>query len=285
MSFTQDELQSFNTILEQKLSIHRREMERSFDQRMNMLRREFEQRLSSVQQDLLRQLPSRVSDQGDKLKNIFVQRLEGQQQRITESVNQQVERLQERQQQALEATIERTLAAQLLAIEQLINQRLPMQPAELPQAYENGARPELDTIEVQTEVSWEDLVEVIDRAIGERLSTLEEAIQTIVKQSERYLLAQLHMLRSDIAQGRQNFTGNVTNIQEVVMSIEQLERIVESMQVAMTANDALLSNRLYHHQQLPLERAHASEPAPGLDTQSDESANDRLSQPEEQKVE
>lgn len=26
----------------------------------------------------------------------------------------------------------------------------------------------------------------------------------------------------------------------------------------MTANHALLSNRLYHHQQLPLERAHAS---------------------------
>jgi hypothetical protein len=31
---------------------------------------------------------------------------------------------------------------------------------------------------------------------------------------------------------------------------------MESMQVAMTANHALLSNRLYHHQQLPLERAH-----------------------------
>jgi len=37
------------------------------------------------------------------------------------------------------------------------------------------------------------------------------------------------------------------------------------MQVAMTANHALLSNRLYHHQHLPLERAHPAslpEPAP-----------------------
>jgi hypothetical protein len=30
------------------------------------------------------------------------------------------------------------------------------------------------------------------------------------------------------------------------------------MQVVMTTNHALLSNRLYHHQQLPLERAHPS---------------------------
>jgi hypothetical protein len=28
------------------------------------------------------------------------------------------------------------------------------------------------------------------------------------------------------------------------------------MQVTMTSNHALLSNRIYHHQQLPLERAH-----------------------------
>ena len=38
--------------------------------------------------------------------------------------------------------------------------------------------------------------------------------------------------------------------------IEHLEQIVESMQVVMTSNHALLSNRIYHHQQLPYERAH-----------------------------
>src|SRR6266516_49510 len=258
MSFTKDELQSFNTILEQKLSIHRREMERSFDQRMNVLRREFEQRLSSVQQDLLRRLPSRLSDQRDRLKNAFIQRLEGQQEHITQSINQEIEQLQQQQQQMLEATIERALAAQLLAIEQLINQRLPLQPAESPQTYEIEEHAGIDTIEVQTEVSWEDLVEVIDRSIGERLSTLEEAVQSIVKHTEHDLLTQLHILRNDLTQGRQNYTGNISNIQEVFTSIEQLERIIESMQVAMTANHALLSNRLYHHQQLPLERAHTT---------------------------
>ena len=47
-------------------------------------------------------------------------------------------------------------------------------------------------------------------------------------------------------------------MQEVLRGIDHLERIIESMQVAMTSNLALLSNRLYHHQQLPLERAHPS---------------------------
>jgi hypothetical protein len=285
MSFTQDELQSFNTILEQKLSTHRREMERSFDQRIHVLRREFEQRLVAVQQDLLRRLPARLSDQRDKLKNTFIQRLEGQQEHITEAMNQEIEQLQQQQQQAFEITIERALAAQLLAIEQLINQRLPLQPAELPQAYAGAEHADIDTIEVQTEVSWEDLVEVIDRSIGERLAGFEEAIQTIVKHTEHYLLAQLHLLRNDLTQGRQNYTGNITNIQEVFTSIEQLERIIESMQVAMTANHALLSNRLYHHQQMPLERAHAGASAPDSNTQQSESANNQLPQPQEQEVE
>jgi hypothetical protein len=52
------------------------------------------------------------------------------------------------------------------------------------------------------------------------------------------------------------YDENPTSIQEVLHGIEHLERIIESMQVAMTSNHALLSNRLYHHQQLPLERAH-----------------------------
>ncbi|MBV9258347.1 MAG: hypothetical protein JO215_10040, partial [Ktedonobacteraceae bacterium] len=53
MSFTQDELQSLNTILEQKLAAHRRELELSLDQRMNTLRQEFGQCLSALQQNLL----------------------------------------------------------------------------------------------------------------------------------------------------------------------------------------------------------------------------------------
>jgi hypothetical protein len=58
-------------------------------------------------------------------------------------------------------------------------------------------------------------------------------------------------------QGYQAFyEENPTSIQEILHGIEHLEQIVESMQVVMTSNHALLSNRLYHHQQLPFERAH-----------------------------
>jgi hypothetical protein len=285
MSFTQDELQSFNTILEQKLSIHRRELERSFDQRMSVLQREFEQRLTSIQQDILRNLPARLSDQQNKLKDIVGQHLEEQQTRIAQSVNQEIELFQHQQQQMLEVMIERTLAAQLLAIEQLITQRLPIQPADQPQLYENMAQPAVDAIEVQTEVSWEDLVEVIDKTISERLSSLEESIQSTVKTTEHYLLAQLHTLRTDLAQGRQHYSGDITSIQDVFTSIEQLERIIESMQVAMTANHALLSNRLYHHQHLPLERAHPGSQTSGTNNVHGESKNNQLPQPKEQEAE
>ena len=44
MSFTEDELQSFNTILEQRLTAQRKELERTFDQRIMESRRESEQR-------------------------------------------------------------------------------------------------------------------------------------------------------------------------------------------------------------------------------------------------
>ncbi len=49
MSFTPDELQSFNDILDKKLSVHRREMERVFDQRIQTFRRDLDRRLSILQ--------------------------------------------------------------------------------------------------------------------------------------------------------------------------------------------------------------------------------------------
>ena len=54
----------------------------------------------------------------------------------------------------------------------------------------------------------------------------------------------------------QAFDEMASPLREALHGIDHLERIIESMQVAMTSNLALLSNRLYHHQQLPLERAH-----------------------------
>src|SRR5260370_33210021 len=78
---------------------------------------------------------------------------------------------------------------------------------------------------------------------------------------EQYLSVRLHSLRDEFVRSQGHgpqsyYNGSATTIQEVLHGIEHLERIIESMQVAMTANHALLSNRLYHHQQLPLERAH-----------------------------
>src|SRR5438552_256983 len=46
MSFTEDELQAFNTILEKRLAAHRHEVEQAFDQRINALRRDLDQRLA-----------------------------------------------------------------------------------------------------------------------------------------------------------------------------------------------------------------------------------------------
>jgi hypothetical protein len=90
---------------------------------------------------------------------------------------------------------------------------------------------------------------------------LNDAIQRSLKSLEQYLSVRLHSLRDEFlrnkTQGHQAlYEENPTSIQEVLHGIEHLEQIIESMQVAMTSNHALLSNRLYHHQQMPLERAH-----------------------------
>src|SRR5579875_2558827 len=80
------------------------------------------------------------------------------------------------------------------------------------------------------------------------------------------LATQLRNLHAEIAHAQRQPYGGQGNdgtsiIPEVLTAVEHLERVIESMQVAMTANHALLSNRLYHHQQLPLERAHPLGPS------------------------
>ena len=83
-----------------------------------------------------------------------------------------------------------------------------------------------DDDDVETEIDFEDLSEVIRQALDERLHVLGD-------------------------------------LQEVSKSIQQLERTVEAMQISMTTSSSLLSNRLFHHQQLPLERAHPGQ-APAM---------------------
>lgn len=256
MSFTEDELQAFNSILEQRLSVHRREMERVFDQRMNEYRRDLDQRLVTVQRDTLRNLSQKISELENRLDTILRDKLDTQQTRITQTITHDTEQ----RQKQFEGSIDRTLAAQLLGIEQLLSQQLSEQILQ-DATITAGVPAQLEAIEVQTELPWEDLMDVIGKILDERLSSLNEATQRSLKNMEQYLSVRLHSLRDEFVRsqgyGPQSYyNGSATTIQEVLHGIEHLERIIESMQVAMTANNALLSNRLFHHQQLPLERAH-----------------------------
>ena len=255
MSFTEDELQAFNAILERRLSAHRQDMERAFDQRLNALRREPDERLASTQQNIIRSLTRQLSNQHNDLNATLNQKLSTQQQQITQGMSQQAER----SQQYIEGLMDRVLAAQLLGIEQLISQRMTAQTFD-----ESGVHmgvekqispPRIEAIEVQTDLPWEDLVDVFARALDERFAALNESIQATMKNWEQYLLLRLHDLREQ-PQPHNGDISSDTTTQELMRGIEHLERIIESMQVVMTTNHALLSNRLYHHQQLPLERAH-----------------------------
>jgi hypothetical protein len=256
MSFTEDELQSFNSILEQRLSVHRREMERVFDQRMNEYRRDLDRRLVTVQQDTLRALSQKFSELENRLDTILRDKLNTQQTRITQTITHHTEQ----RQQQFEGSIDRMLAAQLLGIEQLLSQQLSQQLLR-DATITAGVPAHLEAIEVQTELPWEDLMDVIGKILDEHLSSLNDTTQRSLKNMEQYLSVRLHSLRDEFVRsqghGHQSYyNGSETTIEEVLHGIEHLERIIESMQVAMTANNALLSNRLFHHQQLPLERAH-----------------------------
>jgi len=256
MSFTEDELQAFNSILEQRLSVHRREMERVFDQRMNEYRRDLDQRLVTVQRDTLRNLSQKISELENRMDTILSDKLNTQQTRITQAITHDTEQ----RQKQFEGNIDRTLAAQLLGIEQLLSQQLSEQILQ-DATITAGVPAQLEAIEVQTELPWEDLMDVIGKILDERLSSLNEATQRSLKNMEQYLSVRLHSLRDEFVRSQGHgpqsyYNGSATTIQEVLHGIEHLERIIESMQVAMTANNALLSNRLFHHQQLPLERAH-----------------------------
>ncbi len=254
MSFTEDELQSFNSILERRLLVHRQEMEQAFDQHMTILLRDLEQRLSTQQQEFMRVLTHKMSEQQNDLNVALSQKLSAQQARITQAVGQEVEQRQQQQQEQLEGLVDRTLAAHLLGMEQRLTLRLAPRSLEAVEKGEVEPGDGFETIEVQTDISWEDLMEVVGKALDERLSALNESIQAAVGNWEQHLSLQLQEMRA--LEPVEPYRGDMSSMQGVFHSVERLEQILESMQVAMSANHALLSNRLYHHQQLPLERAH-----------------------------
>ncbi len=257
MSFTEDELQSFNAILEQRLTAQRKEMERFFEQRMMEARRENEQRLFAMQQELVRNVTLKLSEMQGRLDTMVSEKLQTQQTRLMQSINQDSEQ----RNQQLESGIARQFETQLPVIEQVLNKQLEQlmqQSLEETVMTANGV-PSLEAFEVQTEIPWEDLSDMIGKVLDERLSALSEAISRSLQNLEQYLSVRIHGIRDEFMRTQSQsgtLNGNHTSVQEVLHGIEHLERVVESLQVAMTANHALLSNRLYHHQQLPLERAH-----------------------------
>ena len=264
MSFTPDEIQAFNDILEKKLAAHRREMERVFEQRLHTLRREFEQRLNAVQQELVHTLTQKVGDQQRGWQTTLSQKLNAQQISITQAVSQEVRQRQQQQQPQLEGLVDRALAAQLLAIEELLNQRLSLQSSEDAALLVGEHTPQFEAIEVQTELPWEELTDVFGKALDERFVALNETMQSAMRNLEQFFAVQLRTMQTQLQEDAlhnrqpQAYSGNLTTMEEVFQSIEQLEHSIEAMQVAMTANHALLSNRLYHHQQLSMERAHSN---------------------------
>lgn len=252
MSFTEDELQAFNSILEQRFAALRQEIEQVIDQRLTSFRQETEQRFVFLQEEICRTVRQAMVHPGERAKDGLTEQLREQQNQLAHTVNREAEQ----KARQVEATIDRMLAAQLLGIEQLLSrqQETSSLVQQLPQ--------QLGAIEVQTELSWEDLAEVLGKVLDERLVTLSNAFQHSVKELEQYLAMRLRGLQDEIIQSQDHGhtyngqTGSSTSVQDVLSGIEHLDRVMESMQVAMTANHALLSNRLYHHQQLPLERAH-----------------------------
>src|SRR5260370_42184990 len=85
-------------------------------------------------------------------------------------------------------SVGRMLAAQLLGLQQLLSQELTLQLVDEASVRTGVAAPtQLQAIEVQTELPWEDLMEVIGKAFDERLPTLNEATQKCLKNLEQYL--------------------------------------------------------------------------------------------------
>ena len=257
MSFTQSELQSFSLLLDQKLAQQKRELERSFDQRMHIFKRDIEQRLAYTQQELTRTLAQNLAEQQRKLKETLVQRVDTSTRHALPSTNGTGMK------QQIEETIEHALDTQLVSLDQLISQRFTV--ADETSALPVDGTTDFAGIEVQTEIPWDELAEAVNKALDER------SLKSSVRAIEQYLAERLSQLRGGSVQQYANpgfeepilssetsdmSNGTVTTIQDVFTSIERLEHIIESMQVTMTSNHALLSNRIYHHQQLPLERAH-----------------------------
>lgn len=191
MSFTEDELQSFNAILDQRLTAHLRETERIIDERVYEFRRDVEQRILAVQQDTVRKLAQKVSEYQNVVDAVLNEKFRTQQKSLAEIISQDAEQ----REQQFENSVDRMLAAQLLGIEQLLAQQLSVESLDEAELQASASQPQLEAIEVQTELPWEDLMDVIGKALDDRFAILNDSVQRTVKNLEQYLSVRLHNLR------------------------------------------------------------------------------------------
>jgi len=261
MAFTPDELQAFNDILERRLTAQRRDIEQLFEQQTQRQRHDFEQRLIASQQEIARVVTQQLHEQQKKWQMALQQKLGEQQISFAQTIGREV-KSQQTEQAPVAEVIDQALAAQLLAIEELLERAAAAQGQEDEEGSFAAQEPRFEAIEVQTDLPWDELIAVFGKVLDEHLSGFAESTLSAFRNWEQIVSSRLHAIQTHLhemmMQGRQTqaFSGNLNTMQEVFQSIEQLEHLIESMQVAMTTNHALLSNRLYHHQQLPLERAH-----------------------------
>ena len=258
MAFTQDELQSLHSIFDEKLAAQRRDLEHLFEQRLETQRHDIEHRLLLGQRELQHVLNNRLDERNKEASESLQEGLRVLQLRLDQVLVQHIDRHQQAQLREFEASVENTLAAQLLAFEQLLSQHLsvngsPVGEVREPVMYSAPtAQQDLGVIEVQTEIPWDDLVELVDRTFVNRLDGLQQALTDVVKDSQHAIVEQMRTLRTSFEPPHVQVTDSA-----LVQAVEQLERLVESMQVALVANDTFLANRLSLHQQLPSEQAHA----------------------------
>lgn len=265
MSFTEDELESFNTILEQRLLAQRQEFEMILDRRLEALQSSFHARIIAFQQEFINDASSKLANLQAALNSDLEVSLNALHARTSQSVEDLVEKCLHTQEQHFENLVSRTNVLQLQGVEQLLQEYSPPRIS-MSTTLDNQDQPShYDSIEVQTELPLEALIEAFNRSLNERFASLQNVTQGVFKQWEEFLHTRLQTLSAQLFENMAQMQHRTASplqleshpdLQSVLQGIDQLERVIESMQVAMTANQALLSNRIHHHQQLPLERAH-----------------------------
>jgi hypothetical protein len=144
--------------------------------------------------------------------------------------------------------LDQMLAAQLLGMEQVLNQNVQHM---LNHSGTGQARPEVGPDKI------DQITLLVENVLDERLSTLTATAQRLESALSVFTVQTKAILAAE------NGTNARTN-QLMLDSITQLEQSLDSLQTAMTANYALMSNRLHHHQIQSMERAHPGVLAPAI---------------------